>query len=129
MLLPIGADGSPNQLEDWEWEPAVSLSHIMKRGLTVPSRAFTVALKAKDPSISCVTLGFTLNNYVVFGLSIDDEGAMPENMDRAKALLRALAEKFGGVRGWIGVEMPTPLTGTPDRSDLILHTWKAESWE
>jgi hypothetical protein len=111
MMLPLGATKELLRTDEWEWEPAITLSHILERGLDHPRRAFVVYLKPKDTTLSSVTLAFTADNQIVFGLSIDDEGKKPKNRNLAKRLLQNLAQSFNGHLGLITYEEePPPLS-------------------
>ena len=77
----------------FEWEPALTLSHIIERGLAFPRRAFTVYLAAKQADQPSVVLSFTADNQLILGLAIDDEGAKPENERRARELLEQLVPR------------------------------------
>jgi hypothetical protein len=92
----------------WEWEPAYTLSHIIERGLDQPRRAFPVYLTAKAPDLDGVILAFTRDDQLVVGLSIDDEGAQPENEVRAKALLAYLMVTYRCHAGLIVLEDKPP---------------------
>jgi hypothetical protein len=92
----------------YEWEPSRTLSHIIDRGLDYPRRAFTVYLTAKAPDVDRITLAFTRDDQLVVGLSIDDEGAQPENEVIAKALLGHLMEAYGCHAGLVIVETYPP---------------------
>jgi hypothetical protein len=63
---------------------------------------------------------------VIFGLSLDDEGAKPENLMRAKFLLHELVRQFAGECGFIGVEEPAPITGVIPTHSLIVYTWSPD---
>lgn len=111
MLVPLLFTGDINQLRlgEFEWEPALTLTNIIEYGLSYPRRAFWVFLKCKDPVFANATLGFTTDNQLVLGLSIDDAGAKPENLHSAKLMLRDLARKYRGYLGVVTVELPPPL--------------------
>jgi hypothetical protein len=109
MMLPLGNTKDTYEADEWDWEPAITLSHILCRGLDHPRRAFAVYLNPKDKTLSGVTLAFTADNQVVFGLSIDDPDQRIENIDLAKRLLQNLAESFSGHLGVIAYEEPPPL--------------------
>jgi hypothetical protein len=67
-------------------------------------------LTPKDPQIDYVVLGFTIDGQLVFGLSVDDEGAQPENLMVAKTLLHTMAQHYDGHLGLIIVETAPPLS-------------------
>ena len=52
MLMPLGSSELPSRLEDWNWEPTGTLSHIIERGLQHPQRAFSVSLRTRDTSLA-----------------------------------------------------------------------------
>ena len=78
MMLVLDSSGQPTTGDDWEWEPSKSLTHIIERGLQFPPRAFSVSLKTRDSSLAGAILAFDVDNHVIFGLSMDDEGANPK---------------------------------------------------
>ncbi len=107
MSLPtkVGTDD-----HGFVWEPARSLTHIIERALAYPRRAFAVYLVSKRPGIDRVILGFTEDNQVVLGLSIDDEGMKPENEREARSLLQRLGAQHPCRLGLVLVEEPPPLS-------------------
>lgn len=107
MIRKLDAPADSDEMEDYEWEPALTLSHAVWRGLEYPRRAFNIYLKAKRRDIDQAILGFTTDDQLVLGLSIDDE-EKPENLECAKELLFLLAEDYGCHRGLILVEQPPP---------------------
>src|SRR5262249_5997810 len=101
------ACGGPQQPAAPEWEPAVTLSHSVQRGLDYPRRAFTLYLQPKDPSLDRAILGFTGDDQLVVGLSlIDDAPAATE--PRAVQLLEALARHYDCFWGAVLVHEPPP---------------------
>jgi len=67
MMLPLGATVEPARLENWDWQPAVNLDHIIQRGLEKPDRAFTVYLKTCDRSLSGAIIAFTSDGRIILG--------------------------------------------------------------
>ena len=126
MMLALDSSGQPSSGDDWDWEPSMSLTHIVERGLQFPRRAFSVDLKTQDPSLAGATLAFDTDNQVIFGVSMDDEGAKTENLERAKILLHEIAQALGGSHGFIGVEEPPPLRGTRPAPKIVVYSWTAE---
>ncbi|MGE5674967.1 MAG: hypothetical protein ACM3XM_14010, partial [Mycobacterium leprae] len=110
MLLSLGAIAPPSNDTDWEWEPAVSLTHIVDRGLQLPIRAFAVYLHPKDPSLSDVTLAFMSNGQVVFGVSLDDPTGDDQTVQRARSIMHTLAQDFDAEVAFVSCEAPPPLT-------------------
>ena len=126
MLWPLGATRDPNGADNWDWEPAQTLSHIVSRGLEKPARAFTTYHKAKDPAVYDAMLTFTADDQVIFGLSIDDEGAKEENLTTARGLMKRLAVELDADAGYIVCEEPPPLLGTnfpPAETRILLAVW------
>jgi hypothetical protein len=126
MILALDEFGQPSDGDNWDWEPSESLTHIIERGLEHPRRAFSVYLKTRDVSLAGAILSFTTDNQVIFGVSLEDEGAKPENLERAKILLHEIAQAFGGCNGFIGVEEPPPLRGIRDAQKFSAYSWAAE---
>ena len=83
-------------------------SNIIQRGLSFPRRAFWVHLKCKAPEFDDATLGFTTDNRLILGLSIDDIDAKSENLSKAKGALQELAQKYDGFLCLVSVELPPP---------------------
>jgi hypothetical protein len=122
-LVALDSSGRPVNGDDWDWEPSRSLAHIIERGLQSPRRAFSAYLKPKDKSLAAAILAFDTENQVIFGLSVDDQGAKTENLERAKGLLHGMAEALGATRGFIGVEEPPPLRGTNQTPSILVYSW------
>jgi hypothetical protein len=102
------------------------LTHVVERGLQFPRRAFSVELNTRDASLAGASLAFDTDNQVIFGVSMDDEGAQPENLERAKILLHEMAQALGGNHGFVGVEEPPPLRGTRHAPTMIVYSWIAD---
>jgi hypothetical protein len=124
-LVTLDLSGQPSRGDAWDWEPSENLTHIVERGLQFPRRAFSVNLKTLDASLAGATLAFDVDNQVIFGVSMDDEGAKAENMERAKTLLHEMAQRLGATRGFIGVEEPPPLRRTRGRPTIPLYSWSS----
>jgi hypothetical protein len=124
-MVALDPSGQPMDSDDWEWEPSKTLTHIVERGLEYPRRAFSACLTAQDTSLVGAILAFDVSNQVIFGLSMDDEGGKPENLERAKKLLHEIAEGLGATHGFIGVEQAPPLRGKKEPPPTILvYTWQ-----
>jgi hypothetical protein len=80
-------------------------------------------LKTRDASLAGAILGFDADNQVIFGVSIDDEGAKAENLEHAKTLLHEMAQALGATHGFIGVEEPPPLRGTRQAPTILMYSW------
>jgi hypothetical protein len=129
MILKIDADPDSEESQNYEWEPAITLSHAITRGLDRPRRCFTLYLKSQKTEFSRVILSFTTDDKMILGLCIDDAGAKPKNLARAKELLSMMVEEFGGYRGLILVEDPPPDNEevfqqiSEDSHPLCLYSW------
>ncbi len=108
MMRPLAAFEKPLDLDDYEWEPALTLTHTVERGLDYPRRAFTVYLASKDTRIDQVILSFTTDNQLVVGLAIDDEDMSPANEQQAKRLLEELMQDMQCHLGLIIAEFHPP---------------------
>src|SRR6266446_7871883 len=110
-----GEEGAEWESTTFEWEPALTLSHIIERGLASPRRAFTVYLAPKRVDLTSVILSFTADDQLILGVAIDDEDAKPENERRAKELLVQLVEEYACHIGFILVEE------YPPRSEMAFY--------
>jgi hypothetical protein len=109
MVVPL--DGmAPSTLAEHEWYPAGTLSRVIAFGLSRPSRAFWIYVEPSDPTIAAATLGFTRDDKLVVGVSIDDPHEEPANEQRATALLAELMQAYDAIVGMVTVEAPVPLT-------------------
>jgi hypothetical protein len=122
MILRSGAE--PEEVNAWEWEPAKTLSHILDRGLERPRRAFIVYLRTTDERCDGATLGFTADDRVVFGLSMDDPHGEGRILETAKLILVELADIVAADRGLITWEEPPPITPTDaEQVRRALFSW------
>lgn len=125
-MVALDPSGHSIGSDDWEWEPSKTLTHIVERGLEYPRRAFSAYLTAQDTSLVGAILAFDVSNQVIFGLSMDDEGGKPENLERAMKLLHEMAERLAATHGFIGVEQEPPLRGKKEPPPTILvYSWQA----
>ena len=108
MIERLGTGFPATEEAVWEWEPAGTLSQVIQQGLDRPRRHFAVYLKPKRAELTNVILGFTADDQLVLGLSIDDEGMRPENAAKAKELLYPLIGQYRCHLGMIAVEQPPP---------------------
>lgn len=108
MLTPLTASKNHLELNEYDWEPSLTLTHIIKRGLDYPRRAFTIYLEPKDAEIDGIILSFTTDDQLIVGLTIDDEGMKLENEQRAKNLLDELMHDFNCHSGLIIVDIHPP---------------------
>lgn len=123
MILRLDLVDEPPQTPDipdqYEWEPAKTLSYVIKRGLDYPRRSFTIYLSSKQPNIYGVIMHFTNDDQIVFGLSIDDEEESDENSERAKKLLDRICSEFGCKLGLITCENPPPRNEKVFREEAV----------
>jgi hypothetical protein len=82
-----------------------------------------VYLKTLDSSLARAILAFDVDNQVIFGVSMDDEGARPKNLERAKTVLHEMPQTLGATHGFIGVEEPPPLRGTRRPHTNLVYSW------
>lgn len=110
-----GADW--NRAWEPDWEPALSLSHIVERGLAYPRRAFTNYFSClpqyRQAGIERVILAFTRDDQLVLGLSVSLGYNMLEaeavaGEARAHELLAHLATTYNCHLGLILLETPPP---------------------
>jgi hypothetical protein len=126
MLLPLGANVAPCRLQDWDWEPSKTLTWIVERALQHPRRAFTVYLKQLDPSLERAILSFSPDDKVIFGVSLEDEGAKPEVFEKAKSVAHQMACEFEGRTAFIGAEEPPPWPDDAKNFNRWVYSWAAE---
>ena len=116
MIVSLGASPSqsshrfPGREPAYDWEPALTLTHVIERGLQHPRRAFTVYLSSRHEGNGSVVLCFTTDDQLILGLSIDDEGKKPETKAVAVSMLDRLMVEFDGPLGIILVEIPPPMS-------------------
>ena len=108
MILILDSAANPDGKQLYEWEPAGTLTHIIRRGLDYPRRSFTVYLKPGPADINSVILSFTADNQLILGLSIAVEDESPRHEILAEKLLKNLAEQFQCHLGMFCKEEPPP---------------------
>lgn len=84
-----------------------TLEQALTRGLDRPRVCFPLYLTSK-PGHDQALLGFTADDKLVLGLSLDDFEEKDETLERAKAVMDELAREFGGTLGFIREEEPPP---------------------
>lgn len=108
MLLPLGITDEENLNSDgYDWIPAISISNVIDIGLIKPFRGFRFYLDSNQKYIRNVIITFTINGYIIFGLSIDDE---IKDIDFAKKILNNVFNEYQGINGGIFFEEPAPLS-------------------
>lgn len=108
MMEPLPSASREAGVDGYDWEPALTLTHTIQRGLDYPRRAFIIYLKPKKVDLISVTLSFTNDDQMVVGLTLEDEGDLPETDERAKSLLDHLAEAYSCHMGLMLSEQPPP---------------------
>ena len=115
----------------WDWEPAATLDHILERALSEPRRAFFVYLTSSDGRYAGgINLGFTTDDRVIFGVSIeDDEGE--DALSSARRAMAELAEVFSADEGFVGAEVVAPLIEGAFPRDItrVLATWTRDPYQ
>jgi len=117
MMRPLDMSNDTNTFLSADWEPALTLTNSIQRGLDYPRRSFSIYLTAPQGTEISALLHFTADEQLVLGLSIDDEEALPENEEFAKSLLMVLREEFGCHLGLITFENPPPSSEAEFRAE------------
>lgn len=108
MMRPLDMSNFTDTTESYDWEPALTLTNSIQRGLDYPCRSFSIYLTMPHDTEMGALLHFTEDDQLVLGLSIDDGDALPENEELAKSLLMDLRGEFGCHMGLITVSDPPP---------------------
>ena len=111
------------QYFEYEWEPALTLSHVIKRGLDYPRRSFSVHLQTNRRDIAYGTLSFTVDDQLILGLAVSEE--VPQVIEVAKQLLSKIMEQYQCYLGVVGWEMVPPISEAAFRS---LDTQRQEAF-
>lgn len=112
MLLRLGVEDEPESTKQFDWEPARTLTNVVKRGLDYPRRCFAIYLCSNVMDVEQAILKFTADNQLIFGVSIDDPDGSTDNLNKAKRSLATLLSEFNGRTGIIGVELAPADTET-----------------
>ncbi len=106
MIYKLDSNGKSDSDNNYEGEPALTLSNSIKRALDFPRRSFTIYLDSKRNDIDRVILSFTTDDKIIFGLSIDYENESKQNIEKANQLLEELLKNFNCNMGFFSVELP-----------------------
>ncbi len=108
MLVPLGYRKHPPRyfLGEYERESALSLSHVIQRGLDYPRRSFSIYLKSKQTGIYLAILNFTVDDQLVIGFSIEDTA----DEERVELLVNNLVNEYKCHLGMGAVEEPPPIS-------------------
>jgi hypothetical protein len=108
MLEPLNTESGAI-----EWEPSLTLSHIVERGLAYPRRAFAAYFSCLPSmcreGIERAILGFTRDDQLVLGLSVHTSEGETDEM-QAKDLLSHLAKSYQCHVGVILLETAPPMS-------------------
>jgi len=129
MILPLGAQSWPPD-DGWDWEPAVSRDHMLRRGLEHPYRGFCVFFKPLRSTHTGVVIAFRADFGVVFGLTLDEARNPGGRDEEGKALIRHIAASYGGTAGIIAWDLPAPRFGAfppLDVADQVVWVWPSPS--
>lgn len=100
---------NPEEVIDYpESKLAVTLTNLIQKGMAIKNLGFTIYLKPADQKLESVILTFTYDDKVIFGLSMEDEGAKQSTFDECKLLLEKLMEDYNCFLGVIVSETPPP---------------------
>ena len=98
-----------------DWEPALSLTHSIARGLSRPWRAFSLfGLPSSQPNLMTAGIQFTQDGELVLG-------AEARTREEAAVWLERLAEEFDADLGLVSEYPP----GSRERAEELIATGKA----
>jgi hypothetical protein len=134
MLLPLNrsttdfvmtASTAPGDVARWfkeslDWEPALTLTHSIQRGLSRPWRAFSLFnLPCSRPDLMAASIGFTPDGELVLGV----EATTRED---AVAWLTRLAEEFNADLGLVSGQPPLSRDDAEEliANDIAHHHWR-----
>jgi hypothetical protein len=102
-----------------DWEPAITLTHSIERGLSRPWRAFSLFhLPSRRPDLLSASIEFTRDGELVLGVEA-------RTRELAGAWLRRLADEFDADLGL----MYLGAVGSRDRAEALIATGQAqEHW-
>ncbi len=107
MMLKVNSEEAPED-DEYDWEPAITLTHSIQRGLDHPRRCSSLYINSKLPEISGAISRFASDDKLVIGLSVDDSEDKEETLEFSKALLRKIIHVFDCSPGFIMFEEPPP---------------------
>ena len=111
-LLPLNPELEGEELQ---WEHAVTLTHIVERGLDYPRRAFTSYLTSRRADIEQAILSFTSDDQLVLGFSVYS-GDFNDDEAMTKALLLGIVREFSCHLGVVLLHTPPPSNESEFRS-------------
>lgn len=101
MVVPLDFIGDLEQIDDYDWISINNINDVIEFGSLHPPRAFSCYLSINDDKINGIILGFTVDNYLILGLSLQDSD---QNYEYAKELLKELLINYGATSGGVFVE-------------------------
>ena len=110
MILPLNAN-NPDELlniNDWDWEPAISITHSIKRGLDFPRRSYALYLNPNNTEVLRIIIQFTTDDKMIVGISIDETKDTKYDYKNARNKLNDLMIKFNSNKGFFGIEVAPP---------------------
>ena len=125
MMEPLDSAGVSrlaSSREEYDSEPALTMTHALQRGLDYPRRAFALYVKTKSSEYNGAVLCFTTVNQRVLGVFLGDT---PDEEHQARELLQTLMNDYDGVLGMISIFEPPPGSEAEFRDakgkPLVLH--------
>lgn len=101
-------------VNEFDWEPALTLTHSIERGLSRPWRAFSLfGLPSIRPDLMSVAIQFTPDGELVLGVET-------RSKEEATAWLGRLAEEFDADLGLVSLYVP----GSRERAEELIATGK-----
>lgn len=98
-----------------DWEPVLTLTHSLARGLSRPWREFSLfGLPSSGPDLMSAAIEFTSDGELVLGVEA-------RTFEEAAAWLERLAEEFAADLGLVSGSVP----GNRDRAEELIATGKA----
>jgi hypothetical protein len=121
----ITASTAPGDISRWfkesfDWEPALTLTHSIQRGLSRPWRAFSLFnLPCSRPDLMAASIGFTPDGELVLGVEA-------RTRKDAVAWLTRLAEEFDADLGLVSGQPPQSRDGAEEliATDRAHHHWR-----
>jgi len=95
MILKLEYHQNPSGKNDdnnFDWEPAKTLTNTIKRGLDYPRRCFYVCYPSDHEIVNFAWLQFTTDDKLILGLSVSIE--KESNLVLSKSLLNHLKENY-----------------------------------
>jgi hypothetical protein len=102
-------------VNEFDWEPALTLTHSIERGLSRPWRAFSLfGLPSTRRDLMSAAIEFTSDGELVLGVEASTS-------EEAAAWLERLADEFDADLGLVSIYVP----GSRERAEELIATGKA----